>query len=185
MASRAGRGRKLKVGSTLHGDKGNMREDSEIAKPAILFLCLGNICRSPLAEGAARAAFAEAGIDATLDSAGTGDWHVGHPPDRRAQAEARRRGTDISTLRARQLSADDFYDFDLILAADEPKLRDAPAIRPADATADLRMMPDPITGRGGGYVPAPSYGKAEGLAGTGHDVAAAAAAPVADVSAKG
>src|SRR3546814_2087573 len=57
MASRAGRGRKLKVGSTLHGDKGNMREDSEIAKSAILFLCLGNICRSPLAEGAARAAF--------------------------------------------------------------------------------------------------------------------------------
>src|SRR3546814_8409818 len=71
-----------------------MREDSESAKPAIRSLCLGNICRSPLAEGAARAAFAEAGIDATLDSAGTGDWHVGHPPDRRAQAEARRRSEE-------------------------------------------------------------------------------------------
>src|SRR3546814_20797242 len=90
-----------------------MREDSESAKPAIRSLCLGNICRSPLAEGAARAAFAEAGIDATLDSAGTGDWHVGHPPDRRAQADARRRGPDISTLRARPLSADDFSAFEL------------------------------------------------------------------------
>src|SRR3546814_13863091 len=103
MASRAGRGRKLKVGSTLHGDKGNMREDSEIAKPAILFLCLGNICRSPLAEGAARAAFAEAGVDATLDSAGTGAWHVGHPTDARAQAEARARGHALSTHRPRPL----------------------------------------------------------------------------------
>ena len=80
-----------------------MREDRK-TKPAILFLCLGNICRSPLAEGAARAAFADAGIDARLDSAGTGDWHVGHAPDRRAQAEAVRRGADISMLRGRQLS---------------------------------------------------------------------------------
>src|SRR3546814_3279844 len=86
MASRAGRGRKLKVGSTLHGDKGNMREDSEIAKPANLFLCLGNICRSPLAEGAARADFAEARIDATLASGRTGHSHVGHSPDRRREA---------------------------------------------------------------------------------------------------
>src|SRR3546814_2829339 len=77
---------------------------------------------------------------------------LGHPLDRRAQAEARRRGTDISTLRARQLSADDFYDFDLILAADETNLRDARAIRPADATADLRLMLDLIPGRGGGGV---------------------------------
>ena len=82
-----------------------MRKDRPNPKPAILFLCLGNICRSPLAEGAARAAFAASGIDARLDSAGTGDWHVGHPPDRRAQAEARRRGVDISGLRARQLRA--------------------------------------------------------------------------------
>src|SRR3546814_15630793 len=84
-----------------------------------------------------------------LDSAGTGDWHVGHAPDKRAQAEARRRGVDISKLRARQLSPDDFYDFDLILAADETNLRDARAIRPADATADLRLMLDLPPGRTG------------------------------------
>ena len=162
-----------------------MREDGEIAKPAILFLCLGNICRSPLAEGAARAAFARAGLDVTLDSAGTGDWHVGHPPDRRAQAEARRRGTDISKLRARQLAADDFYNFDLILAADETNLRDARAIRPTDATADLRLMLDLIPGRKGQGVTDPYYGKDDGFASTWDDVEAIASALVAEFSAKG
>ena len=162
-----------------------MREDGEIAKPAILFLCLGNICRSPLAEGAARAAFARAGIDVTLDSAGTGDWHVGHAPDKRAQAEARRRGIDISELRARQLSVDDFYRFNLILAADETNLRDALAIRPADATADLRLMLDLIPGRGGKGVTDPYYGKDDGFASTWEDVDAVASALVAEFSPKG
>lgn len=162
-----------------------MREDGEIAKPAILFLCLGNICRSPLAEGAARAAFAKAGIDATLDSAGTGDWHVGHPPDRRAQAEARRRGTDISKLRARQLVPDDFYRFDLILAADETNLRDARAIRPADATADLRLMLDLLPGRKGQGVTDPYFGKDDGFASTWDDVDAIASALVAEFSRRG
>lgn len=160
----------------------DMRNDRAIAKPAILFLCLGNICRSPLAEGAARAAFASAGIDATLDSAGTGDWHIGHAPDRRAQAEARRRGADISGLRARQLSPGDFYRFDLILAADEANLRDALAIRPGDATADLRLMLDLIPGRGGEGVIDPYYGKDAGFAATWDDVDAVAAALVAEFS---
>jgi protein-tyrosine phosphatase len=132
-----------------------MGEDRQVAKPAILFLCLGNICRSPLAEGAARVAFAAAGIDATLDSAGTGDWHVGHPPDPRAQAEARRRGTDISRLRARQLVPGDFYRFDLILAADATNLRDARTIAPADTTAKLRLMLDLVPGRAGDGVTDP------------------------------
>ena len=162
-----------------------MREDGEIAKPAILFLCLGNICRSPLAEGAARAAFARAGIDAKLDSAGTGDWHVGHAPDRRAQDEARRRGIDISKLRARQLSPDDFYDFDLILAADETNLHDARAIRPADATADLRLMLDLLPGRKGQGVTDPYFGKDDGFASTWEDVDAIASALVAEFSPKG
>ncbi|WP_447757869.1 low molecular weight protein-tyrosine-phosphatase [Sphingopyxis fribergensis] len=159
-----------------------MRNDSHIAKPAILFLCLGNICRSPLAEGAARAAFARAGIDATLDSAGTGDWHVGHPPDRRAQAEARRRGVDISALRGRQLRCADFYDFDLILAADATNLHDARALRPADATADLRLMLDLLPGRGGEGVTDPYYGEDDGFAATWDDVDAVAAALVAEFS---
>ena len=158
-----------------------MHDDTE-KRPAILFLCLGNICRSPLAEGAARAAFARAGIDALLDSAGTGDWHVGHPPDVRAQAEARRRGIDISGLRARQLSPGDFNRFDLILAADESNLRDARAIRPAGATAKLRLMLDLLTGRGGEGVADPYYGEDGGFATTWDDVDAVAAALVTEFS---
>ena len=155
----------------MHDDRQN--------PPAILFLCLGNICRSPLAEGAARAAFEAADIPATLDSAGTGDWHVGHPPDRRAQAEAKRRGVDISDLRARQLRRSDFYDFDLILAADYANLRDARAIRPADATAELKLMLDLVPGRLGDSVTDPYYGADDGFAATWDDVSAVASALVA------
>lgn len=150
--------------------------------PAILFLCLGNICRSPLAEGAARAAFAAAGIDARLDSAGTGDWHVGRPPDPRAQAEARRRGIDLSDLRARQLARDDFYRFDLILAADVTNLRDARALAPADATARIRLMLDLVPERRGEGVTDPYYGADDGFAATWDDVSAVAAALVAEHS---
>jgi protein-tyrosine phosphatase len=160
----------------------DMRNDRAIEKPAILFLCLGNICRSPLAEGAARVAFAKAGIEATLDSAGTGDWHVGHPPDTRAQAEARRRGVDISALRGRQLRRADFYDFDLILAADADNLRDALALRPADATAELQLMLDLLPGRVGEGVTDPYYGEDDGFAATWDDVDAVAAALVAEFS---
>lgn len=158
-----------------------MREDRQ-NPPAILFLCLGNICRSPLAEAAARAAFADAGIAATLDSAGTGDWHVGHPPDRRAQAEARRHGVDISHLRARQLRRSDFHDFDLILAADAQNLRDALALRPADATAELKLMLDLVPGRAGQGVTDPYYGADDGFAETWDDVGAVAAALVAETA---
>src|SRR3546814_12269691 len=105
----------------------------KVNPPAILFLCLGNICRSPLAEGAARAAFARAGIDVMLDSAGTGDWHVGHAPATRAQAEARRRGVDISKPRARHLSPDYSYAFDLTLHSAQPHLRDRNAPHPPHA----------------------------------------------------
>lgn len=158
-----------------------MRKDRHNS-PAILFLCLGNICRSPLAEGAARAAFADAGIDATLDSAGTGDWHIGHPPDKRAQAEARRRGVDISDLRGRQLTVDDFYRFDLILAADANNLREARALAPPDATARLRLMLDLVPGRQGESVTDPYYGADDGFAETWADVSAVAAVLVAERS---
>lgn len=161
-----------------------MREDRR-NRPAILFLCLGNICRSPLAEGAARAALAAAGIDAVIDSAGTGDWHVGHPPDARAQAEARRRGVDISNLRARQLAPADFHRFDLILAADDGNLRDARTIAPADATARLRLMLDLVPGRMGESVADPYYGDAGGFAATWADVAAVAAALASELAASG
>src|SRR6516162_9535135 len=111
-------------------------------KPAVLFVCLGNICRSPLAEAAFRREAARAGIEADVDSAGTGDWHVGSPPDRRAQAEARRHGLDISAYRARQVSAEDFRRYTHILALDARNLDDLAAITPPDATARLSLLLD-------------------------------------------
>jgi protein-tyrosine phosphatase len=148
------------------------------SSPAILFLCLGNICRSPLAEGAARVAFQEAGIAAKLDSAGTGDWHIGRAPDPRAQAEAVRRGTDISDLRARQLCVSDFYDFDYILAADAQNIADARAIMPADATAKLQLMLDWVADYPRTSVTDPYYGDDDGFAETWADVSAVADALV-------
>lgn len=149
-----------------------------VNKPAILFLCLGNICRSPMAEGAARAAFAAAGVDAHLDSAGTSDWHIGRAPDPRAQAEMARRGADISMLRGRQLSAQDFYDFDLILAADAQNMVDAEQIMPDDATAKLQLMLDWVEQRQHRSVTDPYYGDEDGFAETWGDVSAVADALV-------
>ena len=98
----------------------------------MLFVCLGNICRSPIVEGVFRRAVARAGLAAHIhiDSAGTGDWHVGRPPDRRAIATARRRGYDLTALRARQVSASDFARFGWILAMDRANLDALEAMRP-------------------------------------------------------
>jgi protein-tyrosine phosphatase len=90
----------------------------------ILFVCTGNICRSPTAEGVMRHVVRQAGLQQQIvvDSAGTHDYHVGNPPDPRAQAAARRRGYDLSDLRARQIVPDDFEQFDLVLAMDYDNL---------------------------------------------------------------
>jgi protein-tyrosine phosphatase len=146
---------------------------------SVLFVCLGNICRSPLAEGALRAAAERAGLDVTVDSAGTGGWHAGEPPDRRAQAAARRHGTDISRLRARQVRAADFHDFDYVLALDGQNLADLEAIAPADATAELGLLMDYVPGREGGSVADPYYGTDRDFDVTWSDVSAAADALVA------
>ena len=92
----------------------------------ILFVCLGNICRSPTAEGAFMHAVQRRRLDDCfdVDSAGTGDWHIGKPPDERAQRAAQRRGIDISALRARQIRADDFRAFDCIVAMDNNNYAD-------------------------------------------------------------
>ena len=127
----------------------------------LLMVCLGNICRSPTAEGIVRARVAEAGLDdrVTVDSAGTGDWHVDCSPDSRAIATAAGHGVDISYLRGRQLSARDFDEFDWLLCADRSNLRDVRALAP-DAAARSRVqllldwagveadaeVPDPYTG---------------------------------------
>lgn len=124
----------------------------------VLFVCLGNICRSPLAESAFRAEAARIGLDAEADSAGTGNWHRGEPPDRRAIAAARRNGVDISHLRARQVRPDDFTRFDHVVALDDDNLADLEALRPAGSRARLSLLLDHVPGREGQAVADPYYG---------------------------
>jgi len=144
--------------------------------PSILFVCLGNICRSPLAEAALRLPAAKAGIAMSVDSAGTGDWHVGDPPDCRAQAVARRHGADVSTLRARQVEEEDFRRFGRIFALDHSNLAALQAIAPSDGNAALSLLMDVVPGREGDDVHDPYYGNEAGFEVTWEDVSAAAAA---------
>lgn len=109
-------------------------------KPSILFVCMGNICRSPLAEGLARASFREAGLEVKVDSAGTHDYHIGAAPDRRARAVAHEFGFDIDDLRARQVADEDFLQFDLILAADRANLALLQRRRPARSCAEVALL---------------------------------------------
>jgi protein-tyrosine phosphatase len=127
---------------------------------SILFVCLGNICRSPLAEAALRRATEGSQLDLHIDSAGTGDWHVGHPPDRRAQAIARAQGVDVAHYRARQVARADFERFDHVIAMDRANLRDLRAMQPANARAQLSMMLDHLPGHEGCDVADPYYGDA-------------------------
>ena len=115
---------------------------------SVLFVCLGNICRSPTAEGVFRALAARAGLDIQSDSAGTGGWHAGEPPHPPAVAAALRRGYDLSDLRARQVTAQDFARFDLILAMDRQNLADLRALHRAPHPGlrlflDDSEVPDP------------------------------------------
>jgi protein-tyrosine phosphatase len=126
----------------------------------ILFVCLGNICRSPTAEGVMRRLVREQGLEdqIEIDSAGTGGWHVGAPPDARATEAARRRGTTLEGA-ARRFEIADFERFDLILAMDAENRRDLLAIAPDDeARAKVRMfragdldVPDPYYGGDDGF----------------------------------
>ncbi|MTB50556.1 low molecular weight protein-tyrosine-phosphatase [Lewinella sp. W8] len=100
---------------------------------SILLVCLGNICRSPLAEGLLRNAAQRKDIDLTISSGGTGGWHVGNPPDPRSQAVAAAHGLDISQQRAHQVSVHDLKQYDLILAMDRNNLRDLKALAQNDA----------------------------------------------------
>jgi protein-tyrosine phosphatase len=127
-------------------------------KPAVLFVCLGNICRSPLAEAAFRAEAARLGLDVVIDSAGTGGWHTGEAPDRRAQAVARKHGADISGYRARKVNREDFRRFTHIVALDFENLADLQRLRPPDATAELSLLLDHVEGRAGEAVSDPWYG---------------------------
>lgn len=129
---------------------------------AILFVCTGNICRSPTAEGVFRHLVAQAGLEDqfTIDSAGTHAYHVGEPPDHRSAAAAERRGYDLSPLRARALVPADYDRFDLLLAMDRGHLEIMQRKRPAGSRAELSLFldhaPTPLKGRD---VPDPYYGE--------------------------
>lgn len=142
--------------------------------PSILFVCLGNICRSPMAEGALRAEAARRNLDLIVESAGTGDWHAGQAPDARAQATARRHGVEIGGLRARQMTAADFRRFDHIIALDHQNLTDLERLRPDDSTATLSLLLDHVPGRRGQAVVDPWFGDAAGFDTTWAEVEAAA-----------
>jgi protein-tyrosine phosphatase len=145
------------------------------SQTSVLFVCLGNICRSPLAEGAFRAAVARAGLDVLVDSAGTGSWHIGEAPDPRAQAEAARHGIDISTYRGRQIESADFAHFTHIFALDEANLADLRRLAPPTATAQIALLLDIVPGRTGQSVADPYYGGPQDFAQTWAEVHEAAA----------
>ncbi|HMG48159.1 MAG TPA: low molecular weight protein-tyrosine-phosphatase [Allosphingosinicella sp.] len=125
---------------------------------SILFVCMGNICRSPLAEGAFRAEADRLGLAVEVDSAGTGGWHAGEPPDARAIAAARRGGVDIAHLRARKVARADFDRFDHIVALDEENLADLNALQPPGSRACVSLLLDHAAGRKGQGVADPYYG---------------------------
>jgi protein-tyrosine phosphatase len=136
-----------------------------MAKHRLLFVCLGNICRSPMAEGVFRRMVAERGLSDhfEIDSAGIGDWHLGQAPDARAQEAAMRRGIDISTQSARQLQADDFSRFDLILAMDASNHGDLRQLSPKHTHGKIRYFLDFAPHAGTRDVPDPFFGEAEGF----------------------
>ena len=150
-----------------------------MSAPKVLFVCLGNICRSPLAEAAFRDAAAKAGLEVEVDSAGTADYHVGGSPDPRSVAEARQHGIDISGYRGRQLSAEDFHEFDYILGMDNSNMANIAQADPGDGKANVAMLLDIVPGQEGREVGDPYYGGAEGFSVTWSEVSAGANALVA------
>jgi protein-tyrosine phosphatase len=131
----------------------------------VLFVCLGNICRSPTAEGVVRVLAAREAPELALevDSAGTAGYHVGEPPDARTRAAAKRRGYDLTHLRARVVEPADFENFDLLLAMDEENLRVLRRRAPEQAQARLRLFLEFAPEQQVREVPDPYYGGANGF----------------------
>lgn len=130
----------------------------------VLFVCLGNICRSPTAHGVFQQKVHEAGLadQIYVDSAGTAAWHIGKSPDTRSSAAAAKRGYDLSLLRARQAIESDFKKFDYILAMDDENLQNLEAIMPADYSGELKLFLD-YCSTSHRQVPDPYYGGADGF----------------------
>ena len=136
---------------------------SDITPIRVLFVCMGNICRSPTAHGIFQTLVDEHGLgdDIEVDSAGTHSYHTGNPPDPRSQATAHARGVDLSALRARRFVSRDFVEFDYVLGMDHDNLADMLALKPDDASARVSLMlhysqkfdqqevPDPYYGNSG------------------------------------
>ena len=132
---------------------------------SVLFVCLGNICRSPTAHGVFQALLEQRGMSSAVnvDSCGTGGWHIGEAPDRRATAEAAQRGYDLSALRARQVSSEDFEQFDYILAMDRMNLADLQSMCPSQYTGHLGLFLPFASELQVDEVPDPYYGGADGF----------------------
>ncbi len=157
-----------------------------MTKRSILFVCLGNICRSPLAEGVFAAVLAERGIaqDFLLDSAGIGGWHAGSAPDPRSIAIAKTYGVDISGQKARKVAPADFSRFDLILGMDRSNVDELRALAPAVAKDRIHLFLDFAGGRAKD-VPDPYYGGAEGFADVYRMIRVASEALAAKLGARG
>jgi protein-tyrosine phosphatase len=142
-----------------------MKQDSAKPVTSILFVCLGNICRSPIAEGMFRhiANQAGAGHRFFIDSAGLGSWHVGHPPDERAQQALEARGIEISGLRARQVTAEDFDKFDLILPMDRANRQGLLKLAPNDRQDKIHLLMEYAPHLGVREIPDPFFGGTEGF----------------------
>lgn len=149
----------------------------------VLFVCLGNICRSPAAEGVFRALVEREGLADRIacDSAGTGSWHIGKAPDARMRAAAKRRGYDLDSLRGRQVTVGDFERFDYVLAMDGENLANLTVICPPGREGRLGRLLDFAPGVGRRDVPDPYYGGADGFERVLDLVEAGAAGLLADI----
>lgn len=134
-------------------------------KVKVLFVCMGNICRSPTAEAVFRHYVEKAGLDDHIhtDSAGTHDYHIGDTPDARAQHAAKQRGYNMSNLRGRQVEAEDFFRFDYVLAMDNANLAILEGLRPRDAQSHLGLFLEFAEHHDEREVPDPYYGGVHGF----------------------
>ncbi len=131
---------------------------------SVLFVCLGNICRSPTADGIFRAKAAEAGLELHIDSAGTSAYHAGEAPDLRSQQEAKRHGYDLSMIRSRQVISEDFNQYDLVIAMDKSNLENLQTYKSNTCKAKLKLfLADFAPDLGVEEVPDPYYGGAKGF----------------------